>query len=123
MATILIVDDEPFLIIVLQDQLGKLGGHTVLGAATGAEGIKLAKKKIPDLIILDMGLPDMEGLQIASSLKADEKTGRIPVLMCTGKDSVSDVDASFKLGVAGYIVKPFELKRLQDKVNEILSNK
>ena len=121
MVTILIVDDEPFLITVLKDQLEKLDGYKIVSTSTGTEAIKLAKKRLPDAIILDMGLPDMDGLQVVSSLKADERTGKIPVIMCTGKDAVSDVDASFKLGVAGYIVKPFELKRIKDKINEILA--
>jgi len=79
MATILIVDDEPFLI--------------------------------------------MDGLQIIKSFKANEKTKNIPVIMCTARDSVSDVDESFRLGAVGYIVKPFSLQRIRDKVDEILGDK
>ena len=120
MATILIIDDEPFLIMVLKDQFKKMRGHEVIGANTGDEGIKLVMKKMPDLIMLDMGLPDMDGLQIIKLLKANEKTKNIPVIMCTAKDSVSDVDESFRLGAVGYIVKPFSLQRIRDKIDEIL---
>ncbi|OIO74923.1 MAG: hypothetical protein AUJ85_04430 [Elusimicrobia bacterium CG1_02_37_114] len=122
MANIIVADDEPFLVMVLKDSLEKVG-HKVTAASTGAEAIKLIRKKLPDLIILDMTFPDMDGLQIVGALKVDEKTAKIPILMCTGKDTVSDVDASFKLGVVGYIVKPFELERVRKKIDEILSNR
>ncbi|MBN1385198.1 MAG: response regulator [Elusimicrobia bacterium] len=122
MAKILVADDEVSLVMILKDELEEMG-HKIFTAHSGAEALRIAGKKKPDLIILDISLPDMDGFDICGKLKLDNKTESIPILMCTGKDMVGDVEKGFKLGIAGYVIKPIDLERIKVKINNILGGK
>ncbi len=85
-------------------------------ALDGAKGIKIARKKQPDVILLDTMMSEMGGLKVLSELKYNEKTENIPVFMVTGKTLVDDIEHAFEIGADGYITKPVELNRLGELI-------
>ncbi|MCK5236118.1 MAG: response regulator, partial [Deltaproteobacteria bacterium] len=103
---ILTVDDEADILALLSYNLKK-SGFIVIEAKDGPEAIELALKKNPDLIILDIMLPNMEGTDVLKKLKADKKTERIPVIMLTAKGEEVDRIVGLELGADDYITKPF----------------
>jgi two-component system cell cycle response regulator DivK len=108
---VLVVEDsEPIrhaYTILLEDS-----GYAVSSAATGAEALRLAAEAAPDLVLLDLGLPDMRGLDVALRLKANPATARIPVVALTGRDDDADRDALLAAGCAAYLVKPVDTRTL-----------
>ena len=119
MAKILIIDDEVDLARLLKMNL-QLHGYEVIVAHNGRNGIKMATTEHPDLIILDISLPDMDGLQICEAFKHAPLTRNIPVLMCTVKRMVGEVNKAFSLGANGYIIKPFKIENVLQKIKEVL---
>ena len=119
---IVLVDDEEHIREVLEYNL-KLDGFEVHAASDGPSGLELARTKEPDLILLDWMLPGMDGLQVLSELKADEKTKDIPVFMLTAKSMMTEVGRALYEGADEYITKPFdpvELGRiLKDKLEKV----
>lgn len=103
-------DDVDFLGLV--DYHLRITGFEVFAAEGGKEGLKLVHKKKPDVILLDTTMPEMDGLEVLSELKHNEKTDNIPVFMLTGKTIVGDIERAFDLGADDYITKPVELKQL-----------
>ena len=87
-------------------------GYAVAGAATGAEAVRLAGDRAPDLVLLDLGLPDMRGLDVARRLKADPATARVPLVALTGRDDETDRGALLAAGCAAYLVKPIDTQQL-----------
>ena len=117
--TILVVDDELPIIELIQYNLKK-EGFTVLTAENGAQALELARSKKPDLIILDLMLPDMGGFDICRILRNDSSTARIPIIMATAKTSDSDIVSGLELGADDYITKPFSPKVLVARVKSVL---
>ncbi|HEX6371895.1 MAG TPA: response regulator [Longimicrobium sp.] len=109
--TVLLVEDSDAIrdafTILLED-----AGYTVLGAATGAEALRLAGERVPELVLLDMGLPDMTGLEVVRRLKAAPQTASIAVVALTGRDEEADRRACLAAGCAAYIVKPVNTQKL-----------
>jgi CheY-like chemotaxis protein len=109
--TVLLVEDSDAIrdafTILLED-----AGYAVLGAATGAEALRLAEERVPDLVLLDMGLPDMTGLEVVRRLKAAPRTATIAVVALTGRDEEADRRACLAAGCAAYIVKPVNTQKL-----------
>jgi two-component system phosphate regulon response regulator PhoB len=119
-AKILIVEDEADLVGVLQYNLKK-EGHAVLAAGTGAEGLRLiAGEPPPDLVILDIMLPDISGIDVCRQLKADVRTRGVPVLMLTAKGEESDRVRGFEVGADDYVTKPFSVRELMLRVKALL---
>jgi CheY-like chemotaxis protein len=87
-------------------------GYAVAAAATGAEAVRLAEARTPDLVLLDLGLPDMPGLDVARRIKASPATARVPVVALTGRDEPADRDALLAAGCAAYLVKPVDTQAL-----------
>ncbi|AQT67404.1 putative transcriptional regulatory protein TcrX [Anaerohalosphaera lusitana] len=105
--SILVVDDnEEFTELAMMAL--SVGPFDVLEANSGPEALKIAKKHRPDAILLDVSMPDMDGLKVLAKLKKNRKTKEIPVIMLTGKSKIEDLDAAFELGANGYITKPIE---------------
>jgi two-component system, cell cycle response regulator DivK len=109
--TVLLVEDsEPIraaFTILLED-----AGYTVLGTGTGREALRLSAEHLPDLLLLDMGLPDMSGLEVVRQLKAGDATRDAAVVAVTGRDEDADRQACLSAGCAAYLVKPVDLQRL-----------
>ncbi|MBI3815705.1 MAG: response regulator [Nitrospinae bacterium] len=116
---ILIVDDEADILTLLEYNLDK-AGFEVISAQDGPEALELAKKKKPDLIILDIMLPSMEGTEVCKIIKKDEATSHIPVIMLTAKGEEIDRIVGFELGAEDYITKPFSPRELILRVKAVL---
>ncbi len=118
---VLVIDDDDSILRQVFFRLEKHENLTVFKAKNGEKGLLSAVEKEPDLIILDWILPDILGPAVLKKLKKLTKTKNIPVLMLTGKDKIGDIEDAFKLGAEGYLTKPFQLKRLGEKVTDMLA--
>lgn len=116
---ILIVDDEKDLVETVVFQL-KQYGYEVVSAHDGQEGFDKARKEKPDLIILDLMLPKVDGYWICGLLKSDTRYSKIPIIIFTAKAQESDVKSGKELGADAYITKPFEQDVLIGKIKELL---
>jgi CheY-like chemotaxis protein len=114
---IVVADDEPFILSALQDTLSE--DYSVTTASSGSEAIKAVQRVLPDLVILDVMMPDMDGLEACKLLKKDRLTSGIPVILLTAKGQITDIEKGFKSGADAYVVKPFSPARLIEKVEEI----
>jgi len=119
-ATILVVDDAPANLRLLADILSR-AGYKVRPATTGRQTLYLALAVLPDLILLDIMMPDMDGYQVCERLKADERTREIPVLFISALDEALDKVRAFSLGGLDYITKPFQTKDVLARVETHLS--
>ena len=117
--TIMVVDDNPDIITIVKTILeGK--GFSVFSASSGAELLNMLKGQKPDLIILDIMMPEMDGLEVLSRLKAASETATIPVILLTAKVQYEDVLGGYKLGADYYITKPFTSTQLVNGINLLL---
>lgn len=116
---ILIVDDEPDLVETLRFPL-EMEGYQVLVADNGEMGLNLARKERPDLIILDLMLPKLDGYKVCRLLKFDERFKEIPVLMVTAKTQEKDRLLGKETGADEYVTKPFDIEQLLEKVKAYL---
>ncbi len=119
MAHILVIEDEQDLQQVLAYNL-RLAGHVVSAALRGYEGLQLAQTQLPDLILLDLMLPDLSGLEICKTLKAEAVTRPVPILMLTAKGEEIDRVLGFELGAEDYVTKPFSVRELMLRIQAIL---
>jgi two-component system, OmpR family, phosphate regulon response regulator PhoB len=119
MAQILVVEDEKNLLEVLEYNL-RQAGFQVLSAPLGREGLQLARDHRPDLVVLDLMLPDLQGTEVCKTLKRDSVTRDIPVLMLTAKGEEVDRVVGFELGADDYVTKPFSVRELLLRIQAIL---
>ncbi len=117
--TILIVEDERDLLELLKYNLDR-EGYDVQAAETGEEALKLVRTRPPDLILLDLMLPSMDGLEVCRSLKNRSETATIPVIMLTAKGEEADIVQGLELGADDYITKPFSPRILMARVRAVL---
>ncbi len=115
MAKILLAEDEKNIILTMRICLEK-AGHAVTVAETGVEATELAFAESWDLIILDLKLPKMDGFMVAKTLKNDEKTNEIPIVVTSALAEEEDIEKAEKLGVEEYMVKPVSTKKLLETV-------
>lgn len=120
MARILIVDDSPTAIYSLRRLLEKQG-HQVLLAENGSDGVALARLEKPDLILMDVVMPVMNGFQATRQLNQDDETGAIPVIMVTIKDQETEKCWAKRQGAVDYLVKPVDEAHLLKVINRVLS--
>jgi two-component system, OmpR family, phosphate regulon response regulator PhoB len=116
---VLIIEDETDLIKALEYNLRQVG-FEVFTATTGAEGLRLAATKAPDLVLLDLMLPDIQGTEICRQLKADPKTRALPVIILTARDEEVDRVVGFEIGADDYVTKPFSVRELVLRVRAVL---
>ncbi|MBI3204830.1 MAG: response regulator transcription factor [Polyangiaceae bacterium] len=119
MTTVLVIEDEHDIQEVLEYNL-RAAGFDVLCAALGSEGLRLAREAHPDLVLLDLMLPDTSGMDVCRSLKSEAITRRTPVMMVTAKNDEIDRVVGFELGADDYIVKPFSVRELVLRVRAVL---
>ncbi|OGC36073.1 hypothetical protein A2311_00460 [candidate division WOR-1 bacterium RIFOXYB2_FULL_48_7] len=119
MNKILVVDDEPVILRAIADRL-KAKGYDVLTAETGEEGYDKTMQFKPDLVVLDVLLPKINGWEVCQKLKADESVKHIPVIILTVKAKEIDEIKSFECGAEAYMTKPFEFDRLLEKIADLL---
>lgn len=116
---ILVVDDEEDILELLRYNLLR-EGYNVSCAASGEEALRLAQSEIPDLLVLDLMLPGIDGLEVTKILKNDSRTRDIPIVMLTAKGEEADIVAGLELGADDYITKPFSPKELVARVRSVL---
>lgn len=116
---ILLIDDEKDLVETVSFRLESLG-YTVIPAYEGQEGLDKARRENPDLIILDLMLPKLDGYKICRMLKFDEKYKHIPIIMFTARAQEQDKKMGEEVGADAYITKPFDSKTLLDEIARLL---
>ena len=117
--TIMVVDDNPDIITIVRTILeGK--GYNVMSAYSGAELLSTLEKDKPDLVVLDIMMPQMDGLEVLTRMKAAPDTASIPVILLTAKVQYEDVLGGYKLGADYYITKPFTSTQLINGINLLL---
>ncbi|MBS3753844.1 MAG: response regulator [Anaerolineales bacterium] len=117
--TILIVDDEPEMVEFLETLLS-FKGYQTLDAYSGAEGLQKARRQRPDLILLDLTLPDGDGMQILKTLRCEERTAGIPVLVVSGRDNPQARMESLQAGAGAFLLKPYHPQALLDEIEDKL---
>lgn len=115
---ILIVEDEKDILNLVKMYLGKEGYRTCT-AATGLEGLKLAREEHPDLVILDLMLAELDGLEVCKRIRSDPRTSSIPIIMLTAKAEEADTVIGLELGADDYVTKPFSPKALMARVKAL----
>ena len=118
---ILVVDDEPHLAEMMANRL-RASRYEVVTALKGHEALEKAKRENPDLILLDILMPDMDGYQVLVQLKEDGATQTIPVIMLTVKKWSQDIKKAMESGAADYIVKPFDPHVLLRKIEGVFKD-
>ena len=119
---ILVVDDEEDILELVRYNLVKEGYH-VSGALTGEDALKKARAEVFDLVVLDLMLPGIDGLDVAKKLKSDQKTGHVPIVMLTARGEEADVVTGLELGADDYVTKPFSPRVLLARIRAILRRK
>lgn len=122
MKKILIVEDEFDFRGLLSNLLAD-HGYEVESAANGAEGIKKYEETSPDLLLLDVNLPDMSGFDICRGIRSKESETRVPIIMCTVHSEIAPVDEGLRSGADDYIVKPFQIEDLLERIAAALAKK
>jgi len=116
--TILVVDDEEDIRELVELNLVR-EGYGVITCETGEQALELARSKLPDLLILDLMLPGIDGLEVCRTIKADSKTRHIPIVMLTAKAEEADIVTGLELGADDYVTKPFSGKVLVARVRRL----
>lgn len=119
MARILIVDDSPSQLVGLTRVVEKLG-HTVITAEDGAAGVEAAKRDLPDLILMDVVMPNLNGFQATRTISRDEKTSHIPIILVTTKDQETDRVWGMRQGAKAYVTKPIDEAALAETIGQYL---
>jgi adenylate cyclase len=119
---ILLVEDEADMVQAIRLRL-EANGYEVITAGDGPEGLHLAREKEPDLIILDVMLPRMDGFTVCRMLKFDNKYEKIPIIMFTARTQASDIGRGKEMGADAYITKPFKAEELLQKIKSLLGKR
>jgi CheY-like chemotaxis protein len=119
---ILLIDDSPMQQKIARIYLEKGEGHEVISAADGREGVEMARQNMPDMILLDVEMPVMNGNDALKALKSDPETKDIPVVMCTANDEIKQ-EEFIAMGAIGYIKKPHGFGTLRSTIKEIFGEK
>jgi twitching motility two-component system response regulator PilH len=122
MARILIVDDSPVQQLGIKRIVEKLG-HETLTAEDGAAGVEVAKAELPDLVLMDVVMPNLNGFQATRTLARESTTKHIPVILVTTKDQDTDRMWGMRQGAKAYITKPFSEDELSEVLERVFSNK
>jgi len=123
MAKILFIEDDQFLTTAYGDKLTR-EGFEILTAESAAEGMQMIRGHSPDLIILDLVLPDKSGFELLEEVKSDESLNQIPIIVLSNLGQETDVKKAMQLGASGYFIKvESSLKKIIEKIKEILGKK
>jgi DNA-binding response OmpR family regulator len=119
---ILIVDDEPNIVQTLQDRL-EMNDYNVVTACNGQEGLEQAIQHQPDVVLLDVIMPVMDGLEMLEALRKEPTCENISVVMLTARSQTQDIARANACGIEDYIVKPFDLSELLEKIESIIESR
>ncbi len=116
---VLLVDDDPVILKLLQVNF-EMEGYTVMMANDGVEGVEMARSQRPDIVLCDIMMPRMDGLEVTRTLKADEETRRIPIILLSARAQAFDIQEGKAVGADDYVTKPFDPLELLDRVKDLL---
>jgi DNA-binding response OmpR family regulator len=116
---VLVVDDDPVIVRLLEVNF-EMEGFQVVTAIDGQDGVDKAKAEQPDVVVSDVMMPKLNGLELTAALKADDSTKHIPIILLSAKAQVDDVRAGLEAGADDYVTKPFEPLDLIDRVTKLL---
>ena len=119
---VLAADDDEDILDLVAFRLER-SGYTVLVARDGEEALKLAAKELPDLAVLDVMMPKVDGFEVTRRLRADEATSRMPIILLTARSQDADVQQGFEAGADDYLRKPFSPQELRARVQAILGRR
>jgi DNA-binding response OmpR family regulator len=119
LGTILVVDDDADIRRFVEMNL-RLEGYRVMSAADGAMALAMASTDVPDLVLLDVMMPGMDGIEVVRRLKSDVATAAIPVILLSAKAQATDISGGLEAGADDYITKPFDPLELLDKVAALI---
>ena len=119
MARIVVADDDPDILNIVAMSLEAMG-HEVHRAANGLEAVALTRETGPDLVVMDLMMPEMNGYEATETLKADADTAPVPILALTAKAMRGDEERGREAGVDGYVTKPFRISQVVGAVEELL---
>ena len=122
MAKILVIDDDKAINELVKVNL-ELAGYKTINAFDGNKGYALAKQEIPDLIILDVMMPEVDGYTVAKRIRENDTTKDIPIIMLTALNMLQNKAQGFDIGVDDYLVKPFEIEELKMRIKAIRCGK
>ena len=117
--TVLVVDDDPLIVRLIQMVL-EVSGYQVITAADGVEGLERVRADRPSLVVLDVMMPRMDGLDVTRAIKAADETRAIPVILLSAKTAASDIKAGQDAGADEYMTKPFDNQLLVDRVAALI---
>ncbi len=120
-ANVLLVDDDPVILKLLQVNFEMEGFH-VSTAQDGVEGLEKARAERPDIVLLDIMMPRMDGLEVTKALKGDPETSGIPIILLSAKAQAADIQAGKETGADDYMTKPFDPLELLERVNQLLED-
>ncbi|GLB53812.1 hypothetical protein NBRC110019_28530 [Neptunitalea chrysea] len=120
MKKILIVDDEPNIVMSLEYTL-KRNNFEVFIARDGSEALEILKTNIPDLVLLDIMMPEVDGYETLKRIRLEEKLNDTKVVFLSAKNKASDIEKGLTLGAVKYITKPFSIKKIVSDINELLN--
>ncbi len=115
---VLVVDDEPDLRLVIRVALAATGSH-IVEASGGAEGLTAIAQHAPNIVLLDVQMPDMSGWEVLAAIRGVQSTEGLPVLMCTVKSSPEDQVRAWEAGCDGYVVKPYEIDDVIEQIERL----
>jgi DNA-binding response OmpR family regulator len=115
---ILVIDDEPDIRDIVQLKLTR-AGHSVTAAKNGKEGLAFALADPPDIVLLDVTMPGMTGLEVCDELRNNEATKHTPIILMTARAYAADVERGFAVGTDDYLVKPFSPRELQARIESL----
>jgi DNA-binding response OmpR family regulator len=119
-ATVLVVEDDPVILRLLEVNF-ELEGFTVVLAHDGIEGVEVARAASPDVIVSDIMMPRASGIELVQTLKQDEATASIPIVLLSAKAQTADLKTGLDAGADDYVTKPFEPLDLVERVNALLA--
>ena len=119
---ILLIDDHQTVFRLLE-AIVRIKGYTLLYAENGQQGIVMARQELPDLILLDVMMPDIDGFKVCQYLKENEETKEIPIMFLTARGSDGDLEAGRKAGADGFMTKPFQTIEVLRQIERLLSEK
>jgi DNA-binding response OmpR family regulator len=117
---ILVVDDDPYILMSLEF-LMKKNGFDVMVARNGTEALEIVEKQVPDIVLLDIMMPDVDGYAICKHIKTSKKLKEAKVVFMSAKSKETDIQKGYDLGASLYVTKPFSTRQLLKQVQELIS--
>ena len=116
---VLVVDDDPYILMSVEF-LMKKNGYDVMVARNGLEALDLVERQVPDVVLLDIMMPDVDGYQICTHIKNSDKLKQIKVVFMSAKTKDTDIQKGYDLGASLYIIKPFSTRELAKQINALM---